>query len=57
MKRFPKDCDAKCPHYSCYDLNIDDLVSNCSLLNVQCDDCDMDFSYVICPLEAKEVEG
>jgi hypothetical protein len=51
MKLFPKDCDHNCEHYRCYDLSIDDYVSCCELLKMQCDDCDMDYCFVQCPLE------
>lgn len=51
MKRFPKDCNYNCPHYSEYDLSIDDLVGCCSLLNKECDLCDSDFSLYLCPKE------
>ena len=56
-KRFPKDCwDKKCPHFHTRDLSIDDLVCTCDLLKIQCDACDEDFSFYLCPLpnEPKE---
>lgn len=54
MKRFPRDCDCNCPHYSEYDLSIDDLVGCCSLLKKECDLCDMDFSLYLCPKSENE---
>lgn len=52
IDRFPKDCwIKKCPHFKCWDLSIDDLCCQCDLLKVQCDACDEDFSFYICPLQ------
>lgn len=49
--RFPKDCwTKKCQHFHVVDLNIDDLSCTCDLLKQQCDACDEDFSFVLCPL-------
>lgn len=50
-RRFPKDCFKGCPNYSEYDISIDDIVCYCSLLRRQCDMCDQDFSFVLCPIE------
>ena len=50
INRFPKDCwEKKCPHFKVRDLSIDDLCCYCELLKVQCDACDEDFSFYICP--------
>lgn len=50
INRFPKDCwKKKCPHFKVWDLSIDDLCCYCELLKVQCDACDEDFSFYICP--------
>lgn len=49
--RFPKDCYKGCPNYSEYDLSVDDLVCYCSLLKQQCDMCDEDLSFTLCPIE------
>ena len=51
MKRFPQDCDSKCPHLHSWDMSIDDCRNVCGLLGLQCDDCDEDYSVAICPLE------
>lgn len=51
MKRFPKDCNIECPYYSEYDLSVDDLVGCCSKLELECDLCDQDYSYIKCPVE------
>ena len=49
--RFPKDCWMKqCPHFHVRDLSIDDLTCTCDLLNEQCDACDEDFSFFLCPI-------
>lgn len=56
MKRFPKDCNPKCPHYSNYDLSIDDLVICCDLLNAECDLYDADYNYEVCPLNEDELK-
>lgn len=53
--RFPKDCwNKKCKHFHCYDLSIDDWVGQCDLLKIQCDMCNQDFCYFLCPLDVKE---
>lgn len=53
--RFPKDCyTKKCPHFRCWDMNIDDLCCYCDLLKVQCDACDSDFCFYLCPLTNNE---
>ena len=39
-----------------WDLSIDDWTSVCDLLNVQIDDCDMDFQWMYCPLKDGETE-
>lgn len=48
-KRFPKDCTTDCPHYSQWDLSIDDLVGACDLLEISCDLCDEDYCFYLCP--------
>ena len=57
MKRFPLDCPRDCPHLHSWDMSIDDWTNICDLLNIQIDDCDMDFMFLpICPLEGgKEI--
>ena len=54
---FPKDCLQNCPHYTCYDLSIDDYTNICSKLNLQVDDCDAYGPMYIprfCPLSDEE---
>lgn len=55
MKRFPKDCPRDCPHFHCWDLNIDDYTNVCDLMNIQIDDYDIGYFngafLPICPLE------
>lgn len=47
---FPKDCcDKKCQHFHVRDMSIDDLLYTCDLLQMQCDACDENFSFVLCP--------
>jgi hypothetical protein len=53
MKRFPKDCNIHCEHYYDFDMSVDDIVAGCRLLGQQCDLCDEDFSYTLCPLESE----
>ena len=51
MSRFPKDCwDKNCEHFHVRDMSIDDLCCACDLLQKECDACDEDFSFHICPL-------
>ena len=50
IKHFPRDCNNKCEHFVCWDLNVDDLTCYCKIAKRQIDLCDCDFSYVICPL-------
>ena len=53
--RFPKDCwKKKCPHFHTVDMSIDDLVCTCDLLKMQCDACDEDWSFLLCPLPKGE---
>ena len=48
--RFPKDCwDKKCQHFHVKDMSIDDLLCTCDLLQMQCDVCDENFSFGLCP--------
>lgn len=54
MKRFPNDCTKDCPHYSEYDLSIDDLVGSCALLQRSCDLCEGDFCFLLCPLKEED---
>lgn len=51
---FPRDCTNECKYYRTYDLSIDDLVGVCRLLKRECDLCDQDYSFLICPLENKK---
>lgn len=49
--RFPKDCwDKKCPHFKSWDMSIDDYRCRCNLLKIECDACDEDFVFHLCPL-------
>ena len=50
-RKFPKDCPLNCPHFHTYDLSVDDWTCICDKLKVQIDECDMDFSFMFCPLE------
>ena len=53
--RFPKDCwKKKCQHFHIRDMSIDDLVCTCDLLKMQCDACDEDLSFLLCPLQKGE---
>ena len=54
--RFPKDCDKNCSHYSQYDMSIDDYVATCGLLKMECDLCDQEFNFTLCPLYNTESE-
>ena len=57
VDRFPMDCwDKKCPHFHTVDMSIDDLLCFCDILGAECDACDEDFCYVVCPLGGKEAE-
>lgn len=48
--RFPKDCwEKNCEHFHTHDMSIDDLLCVCDLLKMQCDACDEDFSFLLCP--------
>ena len=50
MSRFPTDCwDKKCEYFSVRDLNIDDLICSCDLLRKECDACDEDYCFLMCP--------
>lgn len=53
--RFPKDCwKKKCKYFRTRDMSIDDLVCTCDLLKMQCDACDEDWSFLLCPLSKGE---
>ena len=53
--RFPRDCwTKKCPHFTFWDLSVDDLTCHCDLLKCQIDACDEDFVFRPCPLEDKK---
>ena len=56
--RFPKDCwEKKCEHFRIWDMSIDDMCCFCDLLQLECDACDEDYSYVRCPKQKEsEVE-
>jgi len=56
--RFPKDCwEKKCEHFHVWDMSIDDMCCFCDLLQLECDACDEDYSYVRCPKQKEsEVE-
>ena len=54
-KKFPQDCNRKCPHYHTWDMSVDDWTNVCDLLKAQIDDCDMDFQWMYCPLKEGEV--
>ena len=48
--RFPKDCWGKnCPHFHTWDMSVDDLCCYCELLEMECDACDEDWSFFLCP--------
>lgn len=48
--RFPKDCWGKqCPHFHTWDMSVDDLCCYCDVLEVECDACDEDWSFLLCP--------
>jgi len=54
MGRFPKDCwNKNCEHFHVWDMSVDDLCCACDLLKRECDACDEDYSFLICPLEEK----
>ena len=54
MNRFPKDCWGKnCPHFHTVDMSIDDLLCACDILQAECDACDEDFCFLICPLSKR----
>ena len=54
-RRFPKDCwGKKCPHFRVRDLSVDDLACTCDILNVECDACDEDFCFLLCPMPEEE---
>lgn len=53
---FPNDC-AGCPHFDSFDMSIDDWTNCCDVLNVQVDDCDLDYFFpIICPLDIQEAQ-
>ena len=57
MNRFPKDCwDKKCSHFHVVDMNIDDLLCICDILQKACDACDEDFCFLLCPLGKRPPE-
>lgn len=52
LDRFPMDCwDKKCPHFHVADLNVDDMVCTCDILQRSCDACDEDYNFTLCPLQ------
>ena len=52
MKLFPRDCwDRNCEHFHVVDMSIDDLVCACDVKQMECDACDEDFCYDVCPLQ------
>ena len=54
MNRFPKDCWGKnCPQFHTVDMSIDDLLCACDILQAECDACDEDFCFLICPLSKR----
>lgn len=58
MNRFPKDCWGKnCPHFHTIDMSIDDLLCACDILQKECDACDEDFCFLLCPLSKRPPEG
>ena len=53
--RFPKDCWKKnCSNFVVRDMSVDDLCCRCTLLQVECDACDEDFSFYPCPLQEQK---
>ena len=49
--RFPKDCwGKKCPHFKVWDVSVEDLHCECTLLNKRCKGCDEDLCFIDCPL-------
>lgn len=57
MNRFPKDCWKKnCPHFHVIDMSIDDLLCICDILQKECDACDGDFCFLLCPLSKRSPE-
>lgn len=53
--RFPKDCWGKeCPHFHTWDMSVDDLCCVCDLLEMQCDACDEDWSFLLCPVKESD---
>jgi predicted transcriptional regulator len=50
MRRFPKDCDINCEHYSQYDMSVDDYVATCDKIGISCDLCEGDYCFYLCPL-------
>ena len=47
----------KCPHFHTIDMSIDDLLCACDILQAECDACDEDFCFLICPLSERPPEG
>ena len=55
MDRFPKDCWGKnCENFHYYDMSVDDLCCHCDILKMECDACDEDFSFILCPKDKQE---
>lgn len=53
--RFPKDCwGKKCPHFHTWDMSVDDLCCYCELLEMKCDACDEDWSFLLCPKDGED---
>lgn len=58
MRRFPKDCWSKqCNHFHVTDMSVDDLLCACDVLNKECDACDEDYCFLMCPLEEDGVDN
>ena len=53
--RFPKDCWKKnCPHFKVWDMSVDDLCCYCDLLKIECDACNQDFCFYLCPVKERK---
>ena len=53
--RFPKDCwNKNCHYFKFWDLSVYDRCCYCDLLEVECDACDEDMSFLLCPLKLDE---
>ena len=54
----PEDCWGKnCPHFHTVDMSIVDLLCACDILQKECDACDEDFCFLLCPLSKRPPEG